>query len=408
MIGLTPHFYKDGVEVFASKGLFSIVSGGGITPGSYDQISFDIFATNQDVPIQNIKVENAYPQAFLNNLSSAMPQTLAPQESKPLWTSGLMNAKDFEAISPVNFWIEISGYSTYTEETVYPDRVYSGDITFETEDPPPIITIAVPEQGLEYFSPITFEIYINEIAETQISIDGGSKITMDYQGGASETPPNLKFIYTATLSGGAHSVTFYAMDAGGNTVEKSVGFEICTPHLTYSCYGGDVYWYDSCGNREDKKEECGTLTCIGGVCVFSSIYQETANTYAFTDDWLGGSYCAFDWNKFKDGSWTTYLSTATKGGACSGQATMIYSKPTGATSAVWKVKDEYGTRNLNIPSSCWSASSTDLTLRYRSYYSTLSNYLLWECYNGGTFTVLWTSPSRPGYPEAYEEAVTWN
>ena len=319
-----------------------------------------------------------------------------------------MDAIQFESMSqPVNFIVAISAVNDYTEEIVYVNSNLVA-LTIEKEDPPPIITVAVPGQGVGYYSPITFEIYINEIAETQVSVDGGTRMTMDYQGGASETPPNLTWVYTTTLSEGTHSVTFYAMDAGHNTAEKSVNFEICTSHSTYGCYGGDVYWYDSCGVREEKKEECGTFVCIGGVCVFSSIYQETADTYAFTDDWAGSSNCNFDWNKFKDGNWNTYLSTATKSGACAGQATMTYNKPIGATSVIWKVKDEYGTRNLNIPASCWSASSTDLTLRYRSYYSTLSNYLLWECSEGTGFNVLWTSPSRPGYPEAYEEAVTWN
>jgi len=31
----------------------------------------------------------------------------------------------------------------------------------------------------------------------------------------------------------------------------------CTPHAYKQCYNNDVYWYDSCGNREEKAEECG-------------------------------------------------------------------------------------------------------------------------------------------------------
>ena len=40
----------------------------------------------------------------------------------------------------------------------------------------------------------------------------------------------------------------------------------CTAHSTSSCYGGDVYWYDSCGVREEKRQECGTLGCSNGEC----------------------------------------------------------------------------------------------------------------------------------------------
>ncbi|MBU1246942.1 hypothetical protein KJ973_02765 [Patescibacteria group bacterium] len=32
---------------------------------------------------------------------------------------------------------------------------------------------------------------------------------------------------------------------------------VCSSHASWSCYSNDVYWYDSCGTREDKKQECG-------------------------------------------------------------------------------------------------------------------------------------------------------
>ena len=129
MIGLTPHYYKDGVEVFPTKGFlgFSVVTPPG---GSYDQISFDISATNLDVPITNIQVVDASPIAFKNALPTTT-QSLAIGENKTLWTSGLMDTVQFEAVSPVNFWIEVSGKNTYTDETIYPDRSYSGDISFQ-------------------------------------------------------------------------------------------------------------------------------------------------------------------------------------------------------------------------------------------------------------------------------------
>ena len=135
MIGLTPHYYKDGVEIFPKFSLwrFSVVT----PPGeAFDQISFDISATNiGDIPFENIKVVNAYPQAFKDALVGATPKTLAVQETKTLWFSDNMTTEQFESISPVNFWVEVSGENTYTEETIYPDRSYSGDISFEAEGP---------------------------------------------------------------------------------------------------------------------------------------------------------------------------------------------------------------------------------------------------------------------------------
>lgn len=31
---------------------------------------------------------------------------------------------------------------------------------------------------------------------------------------------------------------------------------VCTSHASSACYSGDVYWYDSCGARENRKESC--------------------------------------------------------------------------------------------------------------------------------------------------------
>ncbi len=190
MLGLNIHYYKEGVEVFPTKGFFgfSIVTPPG---GSYDQISFDISATNTgDVPFSDVKVYTATPTAFLSALGyPTTPQSLNIGESKTLWTSDLIDTIQFESMGqPVNFIVSISAVNDYTEETVYVNSNLMA-LTIETEDPPPIITVAIPEQGGQYNSPITFEIYTNEIVEAQISIDGGIKKGMNYAGGA---PFNLK------------------------------------------------------------------------------------------------------------------------------------------------------------------------------------------------------------------------
>jgi hypothetical protein len=126
MVGLTPHYYKDGVEVFPTKGLFSVVTPPG---GSYDQIAFDVVITNiGNIPIENVQIVNATPIEFKN----ALPTTiiyLGVGESF-LWTSDLMNTSKFEEISPVNFWVNISG--TDGVSLIY-EGGYSGDISFEAE-----------------------------------------------------------------------------------------------------------------------------------------------------------------------------------------------------------------------------------------------------------------------------------
>ena len=53
----------------------------------------------------------------------------------------------------------------------------------------------------------------------------------------------------------------YGFSATTDVCEKESG---CTSHASRKCYSNDVYWYDSCGVRETKKEECGTLGCPSG------------------------------------------------------------------------------------------------------------------------------------------------
>ena len=40
----------------------------------------------------------------------------------------------------------------------------------------------------------------------------------------------------------------------------------CIPHSEMRCDNNDVYWFDSCGNKEELVQDCGTKTCTDGVC----------------------------------------------------------------------------------------------------------------------------------------------
>ena len=42
--------------------------------------------------------------------------------------------------------------------------------------------------------------------------------------------------------------------------------EGCLPHASYACDVGDIFWFDSCGTREERKESCGTDGCGGVSC----------------------------------------------------------------------------------------------------------------------------------------------
>ncbi|NIO20356.1 MAG: DUF2341 domain-containing protein [Candidatus Aenigmarchaeota archaeon] len=76
----------------------------------------------------------------------------------------------------------------------------------------------------------------------------------------------------------------YWFDSCGHKQEKKeyceygceLGFckekkEECEPHAEMKCHEGHVFWYDSCGNREEKKEYC-EYGCENGTCI-----NETTN-----------------------------------------------------------------------------------------------------------------------------------
>ncbi|MBU0957251.1 MAG: hypothetical protein KKF56_00415 [Nanoarchaeota archaeon] len=44
----------------------------------------------------------------------------------------------------------------------------------------------------------------------------------------------------------------------------------CSSHNSYKCYSNDIYWYDSCGVREDVKQDCGSAGCTTGATSCSS------------------------------------------------------------------------------------------------------------------------------------------
>jgi hypothetical protein len=54
----------------------------------------------------------------------------------------------------------------------------------------------------------------------------------------------------------------------------------CYPHGSYSCYNGQVYWYDTCGEMEEIKENCGTSGYVGSkYCIDDEVYQDYKTVY---------------------------------------------------------------------------------------------------------------------------------
>ena len=65
--GLNVHYYKDGVEVFPTKDLFSVVK------GTYDEIAFAIYGSETGgTPITDLIITDASPQP----LKDALPTTI--------------------------------------------------------------------------------------------------------------------------------------------------------------------------------------------------------------------------------------------------------------------------------------------------------------------------------------------
>ncbi len=68
----------------------------------------------------------------------------------------------------------------------------------------------------------------------------------------------------------------YWYDSCGNKEEKKYACEhgcenrqckgYCQSHHEFKCYEGHVYWYNSCGNKEDKKQAC-EYGCFEGACI---------------------------------------------------------------------------------------------------------------------------------------------
>jgi len=86
--------------------------------------------------------------------------------------------------------------------------------------------------------------------------------------------------------------TMYGYGSAGETRKRSLhpddingisylypGTTICTSHASVGCYNGDVYWYDSCGVREEKKEDCECTSTVAEepYCSSGSIYEDTCS-----------------------------------------------------------------------------------------------------------------------------------
>jgi hypothetical protein len=107
-------------------------------------------------------------------------------------------------------------------------------------------------------------------SEIYVSVDGDEK-TLQQAILASLCGSGV-YSYSLDINSG-HDADEIWISVGGiemslqNVVNSGEFCIVCSSHSYSQCSDNDVYWYDSCGVREGKREECGANGCSGGACI---------------------------------------------------------------------------------------------------------------------------------------------
>jgi len=93
----------------------------------------------------------------------------------------------------------------------------------------------------------------------------------------------------------------------GESCSNGVCVLSCTSNHHKGCYSGDVYWYNSCGAREGKVQECGTSGYSGNsYCYGGNVYRN------YITRSCSGSSCTSSTGSLK----TQNCSSGCSGGSC--------------------------------------------------------------------------------------------
>jgi hypothetical protein len=133
-------------------------------------------------------------------------------------------------------------------------------------------------------------------------------------------------------------------------------------------------------------------------------YQETANDSHASDGDCGLSYNGnysgdAEIGAFIDGDWDTSTQVF--------NLYINYSKPNGASSALWRTKDHVGETNLSIPESCFKESYLKLYVKTIIGAGLDHDTGLWMCYNGTDYEIL-REFSEGWSAFFYEEGIYWS
>jgi antitoxin component YwqK of YwqJK toxin-antitoxin module len=137
-----------------------------------------------------------------------------------------------------------------------------------------------------------------------------------------------------------------------------------------------------------------------------NVYQEDANEYSLLGSWTND-------DNILDGNWSSYESVNAVSPYRGGYY-LNYTKPTGATGAIWQIKyneyrqnPPYKSISLQVPASCFDYNPYKLIFKVDAYSPPSSGaYINFSCYDGNWIELKYELTGT--LPRLYEEAIIWD
>ena len=134
-----------------------------------------------------------------------------------------------------------------------------------------------------------YDLPAGEMQPWGVSCTNPSGITRQ---GSVEVKPPISF---GKLTSNVYVTLPGCSSSGGVVTTTSTTQAGCSSHAVKKCYIGDVYWYDSCNQRESRYDDCGTFGCTGGNCIdtppTTTVTGTTSTTIKGCYDVCTGSGC---------------------------------------------------------------------------------------------------------------------
>ena len=113
-ISLTPHYYKNGVEVIPTTNM------------EFTDISFEVIGKNYNerYRILNLSITDSFPIAFKNSLPNIEIDMLRILQTKTLFISQLIDINEFNQTN-ISLWIGVEGMSEEIKKIIYTEGNYN-------------------------------------------------------------------------------------------------------------------------------------------------------------------------------------------------------------------------------------------------------------------------------------------